>query len=71
MIIHNQGERSLLAQAIGKELKGKSSPVLYAIAIPAALWQPWAAYSIYALVALMWIVPDRRIERAVAARDEA
>jgi len=67
-IVHSQGDRSLLAAAIGRDLKGKASPILYAVAIPAAFLQPWVAYGIYALVALMWIIPDRRIERAVAAR---
>ena len=71
VIIHSQGERSLLAEAIGRDLKGKASPILYAIAIPMAFVQPWAAYSIYVLVALMWIIPDTRIERAVAAREAA
>jgi len=71
VIIHSQGEGSLLAQAIGRDLKGKSSPILYAIAIPAAFWQPWISYGIYVLVALMWLVPDTRIERVVAAREAA
>jgi len=71
VIILSQGERSLLAEAIGRDLKGKASPILYAIAIPMAFVQPWVAYSIYVLVALMWIIPDTRIERAVAAREAA
>jgi uncharacterized membrane protein len=70
-IIHSQGEGSLLARAVGRDLKGKLSPILYAIAIPAALWQPWVSYAIYVGVALMWIVPDLRIERAVKEEEEA
>ena len=70
-IIHSQGEDSLLARAVGRDLKGKASPVLYAMAIPAALWQPWVSYAIYVGVALMWIVPDLRIERAVEEEEEA
>jgi uncharacterized membrane protein len=68
-ILRSQGEGSLLAQALGRDLKGKASMILYAIAIPMAFVQPWVAYGIYVLVALMWIIPDRRIERAVAARE--
>ena len=68
-ILRSQGEASLLAQALGRDLKGKASMILYAIAIPMAFVQPWVAYGIYVLVALMWIIPDRRIERAVAARE--
>jgi uncharacterized membrane protein len=71
VIIRSQGEKSLLAEAVGRDLKGKASPILYAIAIPMALLQPWVAYGIYALVALMWIVPDTRIERVVAARERS
>ena len=68
-IIRSQGERSLLAEAVGRDLKGKASPILYAAAIPMALVQPWVAYGVYVFVALMWVVPDTRIERAVAARE--
>ncbi|MCI0330019.1 MAG: TMEM175 family protein [candidate division Zixibacteria bacterium] len=64
-IIKSQGTGSLLARAIGKDVKGKISPVLYAVAILAAFFQPWIAGGIYVLVALMWLVPDRRIERAL------
>jgi uncharacterized membrane protein len=63
-IITSQGPGSALGQAVGRDLKGKVSPLLYALAIPAAYWRPWLAWALYALVALMWLVPDRRIERA-------
>jgi len=66
MIIASEGPDSLLGKAIGRrDWKGKLSPVLYAIAIPLAFWSPLLAQSIYVLVALTWLVPDRRIENAV------
>jgi len=71
VIIRSQGAKSLLAEAVGRDLKGKASPILYAIAIAMAFVQPWVAYGIYMLVALMWIIPDRRIEHAVGAREAA
>jgi TMEM175 potassium channel family protein len=61
-IIAAQGKGSPLALAVGNDLKGKLSPVLYAIAIPAAFFHQWIADAIYVLVACMWLVPDRRIE---------
>lgn len=69
-IIAGQGEGSLLAQAIGNDLKGKISIVLYAVAIPAAFLQAWIAYAVYVAVALVWLVPDKRIERVLAAEKE-
>ena len=62
-IIASQGPDSLLARAVGRDLKGKLSPVLYGTAIVVAFFNPWIAGSIYVFVALMWLVPDRRIER--------
>ena len=63
-IIARQGLGSPLAQALGRDFKGRVSLVLYAIAIVLALvTRPWVAMAMYALVALMWLVPDRRIER--------
>jgi len=55
-----------LAISIGAVKKGKMSVVIYAIAIPLALWQPLVAGGCYAIVALMWLVPDRRIENLLA-----
>ena len=49
---------------MGRDLKGKVSPLLYVVAIPAVLLSPWIAVRLYVLVALIWLVPDRRIERA-------
>ena len=65
-ILKNHGCQSVLASAVGHDLKGKVSPLLYAVAIPAAFVHQAIAGGIYILVALMWLVPDRRIERALA-----
>lgn len=62
IIIASQGPDSLLKTAVGGDWKGKLSPVLYAIAIPTAFWSRWIAGGLYVLVALIWLVPDRRIE---------
>ncbi len=67
VIIAAQGEGSLLARAIGSDWKGKLSPVAYALAIPLAFVSHWISLGLYVLVALIWLVPDRRIERALAA----
>src|SRR6266568_723952 len=64
-IIHVQGETSTLASAVGSDLKGKISPVLYAAAIPLAFVHQWFADAIYVAVALMWLVPDPRIAKRV------
>jgi uncharacterized membrane protein len=64
-IISHQGPDSLLAAAIGSDWKGKISPMLYLIAIPLSFVNPLIATTIYALVALLWLIPDRRIERAL------
>ncbi|MGB7934643.1 MAG: TMEM175 family protein [Gammaproteobacteria bacterium] len=66
MIMANQGRDSLLAVAVGKDFKGKLSPVLYLIAIPSAFLHQWIAGAIYVLVALIWLVPDPRIERVLS-----
>ena len=64
-IIAKQGKDSLLAAAVGRDIKGKLSLILYAMALPSAFIQPWMAGMIYLLVAMMWLVPDRRIERGL------
>ncbi len=61
-IIRSQGHDSLLGKALGKDWKGKSSIILYIIGMVSAHWLPLLAQAIYAGVAVMWIVPDRRIE---------
>ena len=65
-IIAAQGPASTLAKALGSDLKGKLSPLIYLAAIVAAFWQPMVSEALYVFVALMWLVPDRRIERALA-----
>ena len=66
VIIRSQGRDSVLLLAVGRDWKGSVSPVLYVTGIVVSLRQPYAAAAIYAFVALMWLVPDRRIERAMS-----
>lgn len=61
-IVALQGPHSRLAVAVGKETKGKLSAGLYAVAIPLAFVNRWIALGLYVVVALMWLIPDRRIE---------
>ncbi len=68
-IITQQGRDSLLASAIGSDWKGKLSPALYFISIPLAFVRPWIAGGLYLFVALIWFIPDRRIERVLANVD--
>ena len=68
-IIASQGEGSVLRRAVGSDWKGKLSPLLYATAIFIAFVSPWVSVGIYALVALLWIVPDKRIERILLEKD--
>jgi uncharacterized membrane protein len=65
-IIASQGEASPLALALGRDLKGKISPVLYLSGIALSYPARWLALSLYVVVALMWLIPDRRIEAAPA-----
>jgi uncharacterized membrane protein len=60
-------ERKVLSRAVGHDLKGKLSVVAYACAIPLAFLSQWIADALYVAVALMWIVPDRRIEKVLQA----
>jgi len=62
-IIRQQGRHSLLAMVIGKDWKGKLSPLCYLAAVPLAFVNVWISIGLYVFVALMWLVPDRRIER--------
>ena len=64
-IIVQEGKTSLLASAVGRDWKGRLSPVMYLAAVPLAFVSPWIANALYTLVALLWLVPDRRIERAL------
>jgi len=69
LIIASQGPDSILKKAVGRDWKGKMSPVLYAIAIALAAWSQWISLGLYVLVALMWLVPDRRVERALLSKE--
>ena len=63
ILIRDNGPDSKLAKAFGKDLKGRISIVSYAAGIVLSLWQPWLAILLYVLVAVMWFIPDRRIEK--------
>ncbi len=65
-LVGHHGRDSTLAVALGRDTKGKLSVVLYAIAIPLAFLSEWIAMALYVIVALMWLIPDRRIEKALA-----
>lgn len=65
VIVRLQGRDSVLARAIGRDIKGKVSPVLYVMGILFSFLNTWIADAIYVLVALMWFIPDQRIERAI------
>jgi uncharacterized membrane protein len=64
-IVHQQGKHSVLASALGRDFKGKISVLLYAAAVALAFVDAWLSIAIYALVAVMWLIPDRRIEKAL------
>lgn len=64
-IIAVEGPGSLLKVALGRDWKGRISPLLYLLGIAASFWLPWVAMLVYVVVALMWLVPDRRIEHVV------
>jgi uncharacterized membrane protein len=65
LIIAYEGSTSTLARAVGHDAKGKISPLLWAAAIGAAFIDPWISDGIYVVIALMWLVPDKRIEDAL------
>ena len=65
-LVSRHGPNSTLALALGRDFKGKVSPLLYAIAIPLAFFQAWVSCALYVLVAIIWLIPDRRIEREMA-----
>jgi uncharacterized membrane protein len=64
-IVATQGEGSVLKRAVGDDWKGKLSPVLYVCGILLTFYASWLAQAIYVVVALLWLVPDRRIERSL------
>src|SRR4051812_29256348 len=61
LIIREQGPGSVLAAAIGNDVKGKASPILYTAALPLAFVSTWTSLGLYVVVALIWLVPDRRV----------
>ena len=65
-IIRAQGQESILKKAVGRDWKGRLSPLLYVIAIVTALQFAWLAQAILAIAALIWLIPDRRIEKRLA-----
>lgn len=69
-IIATQGEDSLLKKAVGTDWKGKLSPITYATAIPLAFWYPLLSMALYVAMALIWLIPDRRIEKALKNHEE-
>src|SRR5205085_1680920 len=68
-IIAIEGTDSTLALAVGRDWKGRLSPVLYVAGIASTAWQTWLAQAIYVLAALLWVVPDRRIEHVLSRRE--
>ena len=66
-LLHAEGEQSRLRAAIGSDLKGKISPLLYCLGIGLAFVDRWISLAIYVAVALIWLVPDRRVERHLTA----
>ena len=69
-IVNEQGPHSVLAEALGKDVKGKISPALYALGIVFALINRWISLGLYVSVALIWLIPDPRLESRIAARPE-
>jgi uncharacterized membrane protein len=61
-----EGSAAPLAEALGRDWKGRLSPVAYAVSVPIAFVAPWVSFGVYVAVALIWVVPDTRIERRVA-----
>jgi uncharacterized membrane protein len=68
-LIARHGQESALATALGRDIKGKVSPVICVLAIPLAFVNSWLACLLYVLVAIMWLIPDRRIERVLAPNE--
>jgi len=69
-LIQLHGKDSLIATSIGKDFKGKISVVIYIIGILISFFNSWISFLLYCCVALMWIIPDRRIEKRIIANDE-
>jgi uncharacterized membrane protein len=70
VILRKHGPDSVLSRAIGKDIKGKMSPILYTAGILSTCYSNWIAESLYVLVALIWLIPDNRIEKIMNEKDE-
>ncbi len=70
-ILHVRGGNKVLAAALGRDIKGKVSLLIYAIAIAASFYRAWIANALYVLVALIWIIPDPRIEHQILEQEQA
>ena len=68
-IIATDGPNSVLKSAVGGDWKGKLSPLVYLLAIASAFWVKWIAQALYVVIALIWLIPDRRIEHALQRRE--
>ncbi len=69
-IIAIQGEKSLIKKAVKNDVKGKASPVLYLIGIGFSFYSEWISGAIYIFVAMMWLIPDTRIEKEIIEKEE-
>lgn len=69
LIISNEGENSVLAKAIGSDFKGIASTVLYVVGIVSSFYTEWISGAAYLAVALLWLVPDKRIEKVFSSKD--
>ena len=69
VIIKMQGKESLLKKAVGRDWKGKLSPVLYIMGIITTFWSPAVSQAVYAFVALLWLIPDKRIEKVLPVEE--
>ena len=70
-IVASQGSDSIVAKAVGRDFKGKLSQIAYVIGIGCAFLAPWISWALYVLVALVWLIPDRRIERVLTEHKDA
>jgi uncharacterized membrane protein len=69
IIIVSEGKNSIIAKAIGKDVKGNASSILYIIGIAFSFYNEWISGVAYFIVALLWLIPDKRIERVFASKD--
>lgn len=69
LILRSEGSDSLLAQAVAADWKGRASAAVYMVAVLLIFWSHWLSLGLYVLVALVWLVPDRRIERLTAGSE--